>query len=225
MKSALKFILAIAAAIALALLFRCVAFTIYTVPEQGIKPWLIAGDRVLVNRWSYGLRTGGGRFFRYSRWMKKKVGKGELVAFNLPTDTLHPTKSRPVQVAFCMAAPGDTIRIGGKPIVPPCPCRGVKVEPWNIKLLCNTYRIHEHRNADIIGGKLFIDGKPTAYANFSKGYYWMTTMPGDTSPDSRIYGLVPEDHIIGRVVGVVYSKDKRLPFFDSFRPDRWFTSL
>ena len=50
------------------LLFRSVAFTIYTVPQTGIKPWLVSGDRVLVNRWSYGLRTGGERFFPYSRW-------------------------------------------------------------------------------------------------------------------------------------------------------------
>ena len=101
----------------------------------------------------------------------------------------------------------------------------VEVTPWNMKLLCNTYRIHERRNADIRGGKLYVDGKETKYAYFSKNYYWMSVMPGDTFPDSRYYGFVPEDHIIGRIVMIVYSKGNSRSFFGSFRKDRWFKSL
>ena len=225
MRNSIKTITVILAAAALMLLFRSVAFTIYTVPQTGIKPWLVSGDRVLVNRWSYGLRTGGERFFPYSRWFSTPVGKGELVAFNYPLDTLNAVSSRPVHAAFCMAAPGDTVMIGHNPIIPPKKCRMVEVKPWNIKLLCNTYRIHEHRNADIIGGKLFIDGKETRYAYFSKNYYWMSVMPADTFPDSRFYGFVPEDHIIGRIVMIVYSKGNSQSFFGSFRNDRWFKPL
>lgn len=225
MRSPLKFIAAICVAAAAMLLFRCVAFTIYTVPQTGIKPWLVSGDRVLVNRWSYGLRTGGEKFFPYSRWFKKPVGKGQLVAFNYPLDTIDAVSSRPVHAAFCMAGPGDTVMIDRKPIIPPKKCRMVEVTPWNIKLLCNTYRIHEHRNADIIGNKLFLDGKETKYAYFSKNYYWMSVMPDDTFPDSRFYGFVPEDHIIGRIVMIVYSKGNSSSFFGSFRKGRWLKGL
>lgn len=225
MRNSIKFILAIVAAAAIMLLFRSVAFTIYTVPRSGIKPWLVDGDRVLVNRWSYGLRTGGENSFPYSRWFRKPVGKGELVAFNYPLDTLHAVGSRPVHAAFCMAGPGDTVMIDRRAIIPPKKCRMVEVTPWNIKLLCNTYRIHEHRNADIADGKLLVDGKETRYAYFSKNYYWMSTMPDDDAPDSRYYGFVPEDHIIGRIVMIVYSRGSSESFFDSFRKDRWLKSL
>ncbi len=225
MRSSIKLITAVCAAAAVMLLFRCVAFTVYTVPQTGIKPWLTGGDRVLVNRWSYGLRTGGERFFPYIRWCRRTAGKGELVAFNYPLDTLHAVTSRPVHAAFCAAAPGDTVMIGRKPIVTPRKCRMVEVTPWNIKLLCNTYRIHEHRAADIRGGKLYVDGKETRYAYFSKNYYWMSVMPGDTFPDSRYYGFVPEDHIIGRIVMIVYSRGESRSFFNSFRKGRWLKSL
>ena len=225
MRSSIKLVIAIVAAAAFMLLFRSVAFIIYTVPKSGIKPWLVDGDRVLVNRWSYGLRTGGDKFFSYSRWFRKPVGKGELVAFNYPLDTLHAISERPVHAAFCMAGPGDTVMIDHHPIIPPKKCRAVEVTPWNIKLLCNTYRIHEHRKADIIDGKLMIDGKETHFANFSRNYYWMGVMAGDSFPDSRYYGFVPEDHIVGRIVMIVYSRGNSQSFFGSFRNDRWFKSL
>ena len=225
MRSFFKFITAIFAAAAVMLLFRGLAFAIYTVPESGIKPWLIGGDRVLGNRGSYGLRTGGEKFFHYSRWFGKKIGKGELVAFNYPLDTLNSVSARPIHAAFCMAGPGDTIIVDHHIIIPPRKCRMVEVTPWNIKLLCNTFRIHEHRTADIVSGKLFLDGKETRYAYFSKNYYWMSVMPGDTSPDSRYYGFVPEDHIIGRIVMIVYSKGNSESFFGSFRKNRWIVPL
>ncbi len=225
MRSLLKFIAALAAAVLLMLLFRGTAFTIYTVPQSGIKPWLLGGDRVLVNRWNYGLRTGGFGKFVYSRWFQKPVGKGELVAFNYPLDTLRSIGNRPVCAAFCAAGPGDTAYVDGKPVIPPKRCRMVEVQPWNIKLLCNTYRIHEHRSADICGDKLYVDGKETRYAYFSQNYYWMASAKGDTVPDSRFYGFVPESHIIGRVVMVVYSKGNSTSFLGSFRNKRWFMPL
>ena len=101
----------------------------------------------------------------------------------------------------------------------------VEVKPWNIKLLCNTYRIHEGRKADIRDGRLTVDGKETRYAYFSRNYYWMSSVAGDTTPDSRYYGFVPEDHIIGRVVMVVYSKGNSKSFFGSFRNKRWLMPL
>ena len=119
MRNSIKLIITISVSAAIMLLFRSMVFTIYTVPQTGIKPWLVDGDRVLVNRWSYGLRTGGEFFFPYSRWCKKDVGKGELVAFNYPLDTTVAVGCRPVHAAFCMAGPGDTVIIDKHPIIPP----------------------------------------------------------------------------------------------------------
>ena len=53
----------------------------------------------------------------------------------------------------------------------------------------------------------------------------MSSVDGDTTPDSRYYGFVPEDHIIGRIVMVVYSRGNSESFFGSFRNARWLMPL
>lgn len=211
MRSVLKFIPVLAVAMLLMLAFRALAFTIYTVPEDGTIPQLRFGDRVVVNRWSYGLRTGG-YLFRNDRWIGSMPDKGDLLAFNYPLDTTRTVNKRSVHAAYCNARPGDTITVKGKKLVVPGKCRMVKVEPENIKLLCNMYRIHEHRNAEIRGNRLFVDGKPVACASFSQNYYWVSTLEKRNMNDSRFFGFLPENHIIGRVVMRAYSVDNKKKF-------------
>lgn len=103
----MKFIAAVAIALLVMLLFRALAFTIYTVPTRGIPPQLISGDRVVVNRWSYGLRTGG-RFFKYDRWIPSEVHKGDLIAFSNPNNLYH----NEIYAGYVSALPGDTINDG-----------------------------------------------------------------------------------------------------------------
>lgn len=226
MRSVLRFAAVLCMAIAVMLLFRAVAFTIYTVPQPGISPWLKGGDRVVVNRWSYGLRTGGTPLFSYARWIGRPVGKGQLLAFNHPLDTARAINRRPVGAAFCAAQPGDTVMLKGMPVVVPRKWRAVKVEPWNAPLLAATYRIHEHRqaHADTLGN-LYVEGKPVRLAYFSKNYYWVRSLGHDRYPDSRTFGFVPEDHIIGRIVMVAYSKGNSTSWLNSFRKDRFFMPL
>lgn len=115
MKACVKFIFALVVAAAVLLAFRALAFTIFAVGGNALEPELMRGDRVLVNRWSYGLRTGGeNSLFRYGRICRSRVGKGDLVAFDSPDD------SRPgVLVCRCVAGPGDTVRTAaGVQIVP-----------------------------------------------------------------------------------------------------------
>lgn len=101
--------------IALLLAFRALAFTIFVVDGNALEPELMRGDRVLVNRWSYGLRTGGmGGLFRYGRICRDKVQPGDLVAFDSPVDS-YPG----VLVCRCTAGPGDTVRTAaGVQVVP-----------------------------------------------------------------------------------------------------------
>ena len=114
-RSTLKFLLALAIAFVLMMAFRMLAFTIYTIDGQGLEPEFVAGDRVMVNRWSYGLRTGGGGLFSYGRLMAQSVKKNDLVAFEDPADST----SSHVVIGRCLAGPGDTITIdNGRTVVP-----------------------------------------------------------------------------------------------------------
>ena len=102
MHSTLKFLGALIVALILMLAFRALAFTIYTMPCEGFEPTFLQGDRVMVNRWSYGLRTGGEGLFAYARILRRPVGRGDLVAID---DSLGH-----VIICRCTAVPGDSIK-------------------------------------------------------------------------------------------------------------------
>ena len=56
-------------------------------------------------------------------------------------------------------------------------------------------------------GKFFIDGKKASSYKFSMNYYWMMGDNRYNSADSRIWGFVPEDHIVGKASVVWFSKN------------------
>ena len=102
MKKTLRFLLAFLIAFILMLVVRTAGITLYTVSDAVLEPVFAAGDRVLVNRWSYGLRTGEkGSLFDYGRICRQEVKKGEFIAFE---DSLGE-----VLICRCAAVPGDTI--------------------------------------------------------------------------------------------------------------------
>ncbi|HRN16250.1 MAG TPA: signal peptidase I [Xylanibacter oryzae] len=223
MKGTLKFVVALAVTFLVMLVFRALVFTIYTVPSSGLKPELNDGDRILVNRWSYGLRTGLGGLFDYGRLCKGNVEYGDLVAFNNPLDSLHSISKRSIFVGYCKAMPGDTVHFNSSPeFIIPGKSHMVRVTKDNMQLLCNTYIIHEHKDAKIKNNNLYVDGKETHCASFTQNYYWMSTHSNQNLKDSRFFGLVPESHIIGRVVAIVYNKDDSKPFYEGYREDRLF---
>lgn len=114
MSNWLKFVVTMAVAVVLVLMFRALAFTIYTVEGKGLTPVYIEGDRLLVNRWSYGLRVDGKGMLPYSRMLRKQVAKGDIVVFDLPGDSIEGAF-----IARCKAVPGDAIRLKEGTVVVP----------------------------------------------------------------------------------------------------------
>ncbi|RHJ94099.1 signal peptidase I [Parabacteroides bouchesdurhonensis] len=58
-------------------------------------------------------------------------------------------------------------------------------------------------------GKLYIDGKETAFFFFKQDYYWMLSDNTVGAVDSRHLGFIPADHVIGNALFCWYSKDKQ----------------
>lgn len=221
MKTALKFVMALIVTILLMLAFRALAFTVYTVRGTALEPCFTDGDRVLVNRWSYGLRTGGGGMFSYSRWAAAPVGRGDLVVFNNPADTSRHVARRKAMAYYCTGVPGDTVRAGKALIAVPGKGEPCRVTEANARLLCMLYNRFEGRSASVSGGRLIVDGKETRCAVFRNDYYWFSSGRRDDTSDSRTFGLVPETHIIGKVQMLLYSADASRPFLSSLRHGRW----
>ena len=55
---------------------------------------------------------------------------------------------------------------------------------------------------------VYVDGKPVDRFTFTKDYYWMASNDPVNICDSRLFGFVPEDHIIGKAWRVWYSTHK-----------------
>ena len=108
MKKWLSFLISLAVAFVVMLAFRGLVMTVCTIEGDGLAPQFMAGDRVLVNRWSYGLRTGKkGSLFDYGRICRQDVKKGDFIAFEDSVGRML--------ICRCTALPGDTI---GQLIVP-----------------------------------------------------------------------------------------------------------
>lgn len=82
-----KWILAFAGAVAVVLLLRGFAFTSCLIPSTGMENSIFQGERILVNKWSYGLRVPFMSLFSYHRWCESPVRRQDIVVFNNPPES------------------------------------------------------------------------------------------------------------------------------------------
>lgn len=77
-----------------------------------------------------------------------------------------------------------------------------------------------HEAVKISNGQLEIEGKPVSNYTFQQDYYFMMGDSRDNSIDSRYWGLVPEDHILGKPLFIWFSINKYGKWLDKIRWER-----
>ena len=96
------------------------------------------------------------------------------------------------------------------PLVVPARGHAIEVTPQNIALLCNTLLLHEGRRAEIRQDSLlYIDGRRATHCRFTQDYHWVEADNPTNPSDSRLFGFVPQSHLIGRASLIWFSSDKR----------------
>lgn len=305
-----KWLFALSGAILVVLLLRGFVFTSCLIPYSGMENSLFQGERILVNKWSYGLRVPFMNLFSYQRWNDKPLEKEEIVVFNNPGDLNQSVIDRKALfISRCIGVPGDTLlidslftivspegkynpdkkhlysypaskektlkvllaslslndeglmgsndtihvrsfsryeyylldqtmtnhhwlhalqeegEIEAKPLIIPGKGKAVRVYPWNITLLRNTLVLHENKQAEIKNDTLYVDGRPTQHCFFTKDYYWMSSNNTVNLCDSRLFGFVPKDHIVGKASLIWFSKQSGTGIFDGYRWNRFFQTI
>lgn len=302
-----KWAMALTGAAVCVLLLRGCAFTSCLIPSTGMENSIFQGERILVNKWSYGLRLPMMSFLSYHRWGERPVKQQDIVVFNNPARIQQPViDRREVYISRCIGVPGDTLLVDSlffassaetgfnpdkkrlyaypsekemtvdsliqalaiaddglmgsddsthvrsfsryeyylleqalpapswiqplspstqrplQPLVVPSKGSAIEVHPWNITLLRNTLVMHEGRQAEIKNDTLYVDGQPVTKGCFTKDYYWMGSNNTINLSDSRLFGFVPQDHIIGKAWLIWFSKEKGSDCLEGYRWNRFF---
>jgi signal peptidase I len=190
----------------------------FRIPSGSMMPTLLVGDFILVNKFSYGLRL---------PVINKKVielgepERGDVVVFKYPRDPSVDYIKRVVGL------PGDTVAYRNKTLFingeaqPQTPIgiytgigSGAR-ETGSLELLENLTGVEHHilinpRVPDFgFGCQVLANGPVTV----PEGYYFAMGDNRDNSNDSRCWGFVPEQNLVGKAFGIWMSWDTNRPGF------------
>ena len=107
------------------------------------------------------------------------------------------------------------------------PQRGATVDltPDNLPLFERIIDVYEENELEVVNDDIIINGEKASTYTFKMDYYWMMGDNRHNSADSRYWGYVPEDHIVGKPLFVYISFDKERNFPFNIRFKRMMTRI
>lgn len=192
------------------------------VPSGSMRPTILEGDRIYINKLAFGLRipftTGW-----ISHW--NTPNRGDIVTFASPVDGIRLVKR-------IVGVPGDRIELRrnelyvngmlNSTIVLDQRASGQLPNGARVPMIIQSENLMgvEHQIA-ITPGLASLSSFPETVV--PEGHYFVMGDNRDQSNDSRFIGMVPLDSIYGRCAGVALSLNPE----DSYKPrwDRWFSGL
>ena len=101
----------------------------------------------------------------------------------------------------------------------------VEINLNNLALYKRLIQVYENNSLEIINGKIHINNIESTDYTFKQDYYWLMGDNRDNSQDSRSWGFVPFDHVVGKPVFKWLSIDYNASGFNKIRWERLFTTV
>lgn len=114
------------------------------------------------------------------------------------------------------------------PIYIPEEGKKVDLTTENLPLYKRIIEVYEANDLKVNGTQIRINGQVATSYTFKQNYYWMMGDNRHRSEDSRYWGFVPANHIVGKPVFIWLSLDQNVPWskaFDKVRWERMFTTV
>lgn len=177
------------------LLLRSFLVEPFRIPSGSMIPTLLVGDFILVNKFTFGIRL---------PVLNRKIielgqpARGDVVVFRYPLDPSTPFIKRIVGL------PGDTVRYQDKSVF----INGEKVDLIPNGTFVGVRSAASHTGADLVQehlGTVTHDiiltpgaGSPSGEFKVPEGQYFVLGDNRDNSRDSRYWGFVPDQNLVGR---------------------------
>jgi signal peptidase I len=171
-------------AVIFALFVRTFLVQPFTIPSPSMEDTLLVGDYILVNKFAL---TSLAYPFERALLPVGDVGRGDVIVFRYPHDESQDYVKRAIGL------PGETIKIVDRVVYVQKPRQDGYVP------IIEPYANHRYPGADTL--KLDNFGPLT----IPRGQYFVMGDNRDDSSDSRDWGLVPRDHIVGRGLIIYWS--------------------
>ncbi len=138
-------------------------------------------------------------------------------------DSVEPMSPRPGEMLYPLNRDYGWTCDNYGPIWIPAKGETVKLTIDNIAIYERPIRAYEGNDLQIRDGKIYINGEETTSYTFKMDYYWLMGDNRHNSEDSRYWGFVPEDHVVGKPLFIWLSLDKDKGGFSAVRWSRLFT--
>jgi len=197
-------------AVLIAIVVRTFAYEPFNIPSGSMKPTLLVGDYLFVKKWIYGYSRHSLPFswppFSGRVW-SGPVERGDVVVFKVPTD------NKTDYIKRIVGLPGDRIQVvGGILHINGQPVQREPIEDWVDE---QGQRYHRYIETLPNGVQHVIielsDDKPGRTADNTEvftvrpGHYFGMGDNRDNSADSREWGDIPEENLVGRASFIFYS--------------------
>ncbi len=203
-----EYLESIGIAIIAALIIRALFIQAFRIPTGSMEKTLLIGDFLLVNKFVYGVHI------PFTDWKLPGITEpkpGDVVIFKYPKDRSLDYIKR------CVAVGGQTVEIIDKVLY-------VDGKPFNETL--STQHIYNLMPKGVPDPGIFPEGSNYNRDNYGPfivpdGYLFMMGDNRDNSLDSRYWGPLPEEYVIGKALVVYWSWDYSISYKEFIKKIRW----